>query len=180
MHFIFILIYKLNSLFQLLFFCRNLSGLIINGFNKCRSSFVMKVLKYACLKFAKSMCGLFDLLLKIIWYDFHLKNKMLNCLQMYHTNLDFISSATKLGNLYDLFCASHLVKWMGHKIINLYYTFDTRYLCFLNDLLYEMSIVFFVRYISTLDNSHIGLTAKHFILKKWKCIMNKNYKIEFK
>jgi hypothetical protein len=34
------------------------------------------------------------------------------------------------------------------------------------DLLYEMSIVVFVRYIYTLDYSHIGLTAKHFILKK--------------
>jgi hypothetical protein len=48
----------------------------------------------------------------------------------------------------------------------MYYTFDAKYLCFLNDLFYEMSIVFFVRYISTLDYSHIGLTAKHFILKK--------------
>ena len=55
---------------------------------------------------------------------------------------------------------------MGHTIINLYYTFDTRYLCFLNDLLYEMSIVFFVRYISTMDYSHIGLTAKHLIKKE--------------
>jgi hypothetical protein len=35
---------KLNSLFQLPSFYRNLPGLIINGFKKCRSSFIMKAL----------------------------------------------------------------------------------------------------------------------------------------
>jgi hypothetical protein len=91
--------------------------------------------------------------------DFHLKNKILNYLQTYHTNLDFISSATKLGNLYDFLCASNLVKWTGtksltciiHLIQSIYVSWMTCFmkwvLCFLWD-------------ISTMDYSHIGLTAR--------------------
>jgi hypothetical protein len=75
---------------------------------------------------------------------------------------------SKSNNLYDLFCASLLVKWMGHKIIILYYTFHPRYLCFLNDLLYEMSIVFFVRYIYILWITAISLWLLNILFKKKK------------